>query len=422
MATTHLSPSKCALVFVALIVTAALIAGCSEPTSVPPTETATPLPEPTATAAPTAIPQPTAKPEPTVEPTAAPVERAIAPRDALAGTSWSVRTFGPLRLQTRLVRGTTLTLNFGNEGEVSGSAGCNTFTSSYVITGDTIDIQPPARTRKSCGLLTMRQEYYYLEALDQAIRFTVNGDRLRLIYNRGRGAINLMQVENYEEANDANAPMGGYQTTIYVGPQLMDCDGAGQTCLAIREREQGEGRYLPYNGSIAGFDYVEGFQYELKVQAQPVANPEPGAPAIQYTLIEIVRREAVPAAPTPTAIAKAGSALEKTAWQLRAIESAGVETPALDSAAITLLFGEENAVGGSAGCNTYVGRYAIDGGAISFSRLVMTLKACGDAAVMAQEQTYLKALQAAETIAVFEGQLVLTFDGGNGVLRFTLLP
>jgi heat shock protein HslJ len=265
----------------------------------------------------------------------------------------------------------------------------------------------------------MRQEYYYLEALEQAIRFTVNGDQLRLIYNRGRGAINLAQVEEYDEANDANAPMGAYQTTIFVGPQLMDCDGAGQKCLAIRA--EGEGRYLPHNGNIAGFDYVEGFQYELKVQAQPVANPEPGAPAIQYTLIEVVRREQVQTAPTPGAVAK-GNPLEKTGWQLRAIESAGVETPALDSVAVTLLFGEGSAVGGSSGCNTYVGSYSVDGGAITFSRVVMTLKACADPAVMTQEQTYLRALQAAETIAVFEGQLVLTFDGGNGVLHFVAIP
>lgn len=419
MATTYLSPSRRVPVFVALITTAALVAGCSGPTPVPPTATATPLPEPTATAAPTATQQPTATPEPTAEPTAAPVERAVVPRDALAGTSWSVRTFGPLRLQTRLVRGTTLTVKFGNAGEVSGSAGCNTFTSSYMIEGDTIDIQPPARTRKSCGPLTMRQEYYYLEALEQAIRFTVKGDQLRLIYNRGRGAISLVLVEEYDEADDANAPMGAYQTTIFVGPRFMDCDGTGQTCLVIRE--QGEGRYLPYNGSITGFDYVEGFQYELKVQAQPIANPEPGAPTIQYTLIEVARREAVPAEPTPTAVAQAGT-LEKTTWQLRAIETASVETPVVANAAVTLLFGEGNTMGGSAGCNTYVGSYAADGGAIAFSQVVMTLKACADEAVMAQEQAYLKALQAAETIAVFEGQLVLTFDGGNGVLRFTLLP
>lgn len=407
-------------VFVALIATAALIAGCSEPTPVPPTATVTPLPEPAATAAPTATPQPTATPEPTAEPTAAPVERAIVPRDALAGTSWSVRTFGPLRLQTRLVRGTTLTLNFGNAGEVSGSAGCNTFTSSYVIDGDTIDIQPPARTRKSCRPLTMRQEYYYLEALEQAIRFTLDGDQLRLIYNRGRGAINLTLVEEYDEGNDANAPMGAYRTTIFVGPQLMDCDGAGQTCLAIRA--EGEGRYLPYNGSIAGFDYVEGYHYELKVQAQPVANPEPGAPAIEYTLIEITRREAVEAKSPPSSEVGAGNPLEKTGWQLRAIETAGVETPALESVAVTLLFGEGNAVGGSSGCNTYISRYSVDGGAITFSPAVMTLKACPDPAVMEQEQTYLRALQGAETIAVFEGQLTLTFDGGNGVLRFVAIP
>lgn len=419
MKTVHPLSQKGRPVFVALIAAAAVIAGCTQPTPVPPTATEAPLPEPTATAAPTATPLPTATPEPTAEPTAAPVERAVVPRDALAGTHWSVRTFGPLRLQTRLVRGTTLTLKFGNAGEVSGSSGCNTFTSSYTIEGDRIDIQPPARTRKSCGPLTMRQEYYYLEALEQAIRFTLNGDRLQIIYNRGRGAINLTLVEEYEEGNDAGAPMGTYQTTIFVAPQLLDCDGAGQKCLAIRA--QGEGRYLPYNGSIAGFDYVEGYQYELKVQAQPVANPEPGAPAIQYTLIEVVRREQVQAAPTPGAVGQ-GNPLEKTGWQLRAIESAGVETPALDGVAVTLLFGEGSAVGGSSGCNTYVGSYAVDGGAITFSRMAVTLKACADPAVMTQEQTYLRALQAAETISVFEGQLILTFDGGNGVLRFVAIP
>lgn len=415
----HTLSQKGKPVFVALIATAALIAGCSEPTPVPPTATETPAPQPVALTVVIATPEPVPTSEPTAEPTAVPTETPVIPRDALAGTRWSVRTFGPLRLQTRLVRGTTLTLNFGNAGEVSGSAGCNTFTSSYVIDGDTIDIERPARTRKSCGPLTMRQEYYYLEALEQAIRFTLNGDRLQIIYNRGRGAINLTLLEQYDEDSDAGAPMGTYQTTIFVAPQLLDCDGAGQKCLAIRA--QGESRYLPYNGSIAGFDYVQGYQYELKVQAQPVANPEPGAPAIQYTLIEVVRRGQVQAAPTPGAVEK-GNPLEKTGWQLRAIESAGVETPALDGVAVTLLFGEGNVVGGSSGCNTYVGSYAVDGGAITFSQMAVTLKACAEPAVMTQEQTCLRALQAAETISAFEGQLILTFDGGNGVLRFVAIP
>ena len=433
MLTTHLPSPKSVPVFVVLVVIAALVTGCDTPTPIPPTATATSLPEPTATQAPTATPEPTATVAPTAEPitVTAPITPAN-PADVLAGTSWTVRTFGPLRVQVRLVRGTEMTLLFGNDGQVSGSAGCNTFTSSYVVDGETLDIEVPAKTRKACGPLTMRQEYYYLEALGQAIRFALNEDQLRITYNRGRGAINLVRVEDAGTPDDADAPMGATEKVIYVGPQFMDCDGAGRTCLPIRDTL--DGKYLPYNGEIEGFDYLEGYTYELKVQEQPVANPPTGGPSVTYTLVELVRRTPAEVAPTPEPTAEptaepttapadtpepAGAgALEKTAWRLGSVETAGVQTPVITGTEITLLFGEGDTVGGSSGCNSFVGSYVVDGGAITFSQLVMTLKACADPAVMAQEQAFIQAIQGAETVALFEDQLVLTFEGGNGVLHF----
>ncbi|MCS7061904.1 MAG: META domain-containing protein [Anaerolineae bacterium] len=407
------------------LIAATLIAGCDAPTPVPPSATPTALPRPTLTPThiPSVTPSVTPSPEPVTQPTLEPTAKAIVPRDALAGTSWSVITFGPLRVQVRPRRGTTLTLQFGQNGEVAGLSGCNTFTSTYTIDGDAIDIRAPARTRKSCGLLTMRQEYYYLEALEQTIRFSLEGDRLRLVYNRGRGAIHLAQHQEYDDADDADVPMGAYETILYVGPQRIPCvGGAERACLAVREA--GEVNYRPYNGALVGFDYIEGYDYELRVQAKPALNPAADRPTVEYTVIKIVRRTRVDAraTPVPTLAARDGATLEQTGWRLHAIESAGVETVVPAGVEITLLFGADGMAGGLAGCNSYVGRYRINDGAITFSSISATRKVCLDATVVAQEQTYLSALEAVETVARFEGQLILTFDGGAGVLRFLTIP
>lgn len=81
--------------------------------------------------------------------------------------------------------------------------------------------------------------------------------------------------------------------------------------------------------------------------------------------------------------------------------------PVVEGTHISLNFGDEQ-VSGSAGCNSYGGTFDSGGEGIEIANLTMTLMACTDAGVMAQESAYLAALEAVETFEVEDEQLVLS--------------
>ena len=90
-------------------------------------------------------------------------------------------------------------------------------------------------------------------------------------------------------------------------------------------------------------------------------------------------------------------------WKLVSLNGA----PVVEGTHISLNFGDGQA-SGSAGCNSYGGAFESDGAEIDFDGLTMTLMACTDAGVMAQEGAYLAALEAVESFEMNGEQLVLS--------------
>ena len=75
------------------------------------------------------------------------------------------------------------------------------------------------------------------------------------------------------------------ERTIYVGPQLVDCAGTGERqCLQLREGVTGGWFYL--NGGIEGFQYEEGYEYELQIRE----DPGDGSSAVGLTLVQLVNK------------------------------------------------------------------------------------------------------------------------------------
>jgi heat shock protein HslJ/uncharacterized lipoprotein NlpE involved in copper resistance len=110
----------------------------------------------------------------------------------LAGTSWEVTGYNNGRQAVvSVVIGTTITLRFGADGTLSGSAGCNRYTGSYTASGESLDIGPVAATRKMCPSpeRIMEQETEFLKALDMVARARVDGDALELRTSGGALAI-----------------------------------------------------------------------------------------------------------------------------------------------------------------------------------------------------------------------------------------
>jgi heat shock protein HslJ len=95
----------------------------------------------------------------------------------------------------------------------------------------------------------------------------------------------------------------------------------------------------------------------------------------------------------------------------------GGVAPALADTDVTAIFGTDDRLGGSAGCNTYNASYTVDGNKITIGLGISTMMACPQP-IMDQEAAYLAALQTAATFAIEGDQLTISDAKGATVLTF----
>lgn len=101
----------------------------------------------------------------------------------LPGSSWEATMVNNGReAVVSLLPGTSITATFGEDGTLSGNAGCNQYNAGYSASEGEIEIGPAASTRKFCGEPEglMDQEAAYLAALEQAATYTIRGLVLEL--------------------------------------------------------------------------------------------------------------------------------------------------------------------------------------------------------------------------------------------------
>lgn len=67
-----------------------------------------------------------------------------------------------------------VTLNFGNDGRVSGIASCNNYTGAYTVAGSSLTVSQLVSTRKACIPGLGEQESNFLKALENVSEFKVS--------------------------------------------------------------------------------------------------------------------------------------------------------------------------------------------------------------------------------------------------------
>ena len=103
-------------------------------------------------------------------------------RDPLDGTSWILTAYR----KTEPIDGTIITATFQN-GEITGSAGCNSYFSSYQVKGHEIEIGVVGQTEMACldpeGV--MEQESIIMESLGDAREFLLTNGQLLIVRSDG---------------------------------------------------------------------------------------------------------------------------------------------------------------------------------------------------------------------------------------------
>ena len=228
-----------------------------------------------------------------------------------------------------------------------------------------------------------------------------------------------MPADQVAEAEPTAA--AGRVITAWVGPELVDCVGvAPQQCMQIKTNPDGE--YTLFYDQIDGFDFQEGYEYEIQVLVEPVANPPADGSALKYTLVEVVSQ-------TPVTVGQAEEgvmpitedlALEGPTWLLdsyRDIE--GNMTARLPQTRVTINFAAGE-VSGTAGCNNYFGPYQVDGNSLTIGPLGSTMMMCIQDDTATQETAFLANLGNVASYDIVNNQLQLIDAEGNTILVFNV--
>ena len=107
----------------------------------------------------------------------------VSGRAELADTAWDVVNFNNGRQAlVSLLAETEISLNFGADGRLSGSAGCNQYTGGYQSSGGKLTVGTLAATSMMCHTPdgVMEQEAQYLAALSTATSYEIAGDRVTI--------------------------------------------------------------------------------------------------------------------------------------------------------------------------------------------------------------------------------------------------
>ncbi len=219
----------------------------------------------------------------------------------------------------------------------------------------------------------------------------------------------LVRVESKEPVPVAGESV---EKTVYVGAELVDCVGvAPQKCMLIKENPDDE--YTFFYDQIQGFDYEEGYEYELVISEGRVENPPADASSLKWTLVSVESKE--PVAPS-NAIR-----LENTDWILVSyLDQGGEMAEPIPGSNSSARF-EDGQVNGNAGCNGYFGSYEAEGSNLSIGSLASTEMFCENPpGVMDQESAYLAALGSAATFSVEAGQLYIADENGETVLIYNV--
>jgi heat shock protein HslJ len=141
----------------------------------------------------------------------------------LTGKVWALTELNGAPLPA----GVGISAQFTSNGEVSGSAGCNRYSGTYTISGNSITFSSPmATTMMMCDESVMAQESAYLSALGEAKTYTVKGDQLS-VAGSDKTILAVYKVESQDLSGTSWEP-----TSYNNGKQAVTGVLAGTTLTA----------------------------------------------------------------------------------------------------------------------------------------------------------------------------------------------
>jgi heat shock protein HslJ len=164
----------------------------------------------------------------------------VPPELSLKGTGWTLTGYVSNGIFLHPQNGTTVTMVFGDTGQITGSAGCNHYFASYGIKGTTVTIGQAGSTEMYCTATgVMEQESTYLALLGRAASVTAGNDTLAFTDAKGITILSFTRI-----VPPAPEPLVGTNWTLdsFHAADAVSSVTAGITITAVFDE----------NGSVTG--------------------------------------------------------------------------------------------------------------------------------------------------------------------------
>lgn len=191
--------------------------------------------------------------------------------------------------------------------------------------------------------------------------------------------------------------------TLYVADRRSSCiESATMECLLIKDSKKGA--WQSYSSSINGFDYQEGFEYQLLVEVEPA----PAGAPVKYRLLKVKSKKRTNYDPSEK--------LADRRWFLYQMYADSHYIKLLDTSTVYLQFyPNEKQVSGHGICNTFNGGLVTTGYKISILQMASTKMACTGTVL---ESIITDMLEEMTTYRVAGNTLTLTSADGGSYLLF----
>lgn len=345
----------------------------------------------------------------------------------VAGTSLAVTQAGPDDLATLQAAPWTLseldgasidasagiTAAFAADGSLSGFAGCNDYNGDYTTDGAILTVGPIASTRKACDDAITANENLFLDLLQNAAAWSLDGTVLTVTATDGGTLV---------FGDDTSEP-AAFAGTDWILTSISGQDvPAGVTADAIFAEDFTVGGNAGCN-DFSGPYTVDGDAIVIGPLAATRKFCEQDVMDVENAFLNGLEQVSTMAISGQTLTlsssdgsvqlvltaggGSAGVPFTGTQWSVVDIDG----EPAVTADGMTVTFLDDGTIDGFGGCNTMFGDYTIDGDALTVTGLAATRKFC-DADLMDRESLLIAILNDAQTATIDGSELTITASDG----------
>ena len=198
---------------------------------------------------------------------------------------------------------------------------------------------------------------------------------------------------------------------FYVANHKASCTGlTSQMCYLMKNSPNGI--WQNYYNDIEGFNYEEGYEYEILVKKKVIENPPADGPAFVYKLVNVVKK-------TPTMVISLNyrKMLDQNEYYLKRIRVDNKLKNFTDGQNVYMTFIlNDNIVRGMDGCNSFSGNVIINKDSISFSNFALSEMYCQEVKV---DKIFNQLIMKVNRYRI-SGSLLKLFNGKKTLFEFSM--